>query len=109
MDAQKIRQVLVNMLMNAIHAMSPGGKLTLEIQHIKHEVIIHIRDNGIGMTEEQLSQVFDPFFTTKAGEGTGLGLSISQAIVKEHEGRIEVRSQKGTGTTFSIFLPVTIK
>jgi len=109
MDGQKMQQVIVNLLMNAIHAIPSDGKITLEIQHIANEIAIHVRDSGIGMTEEQVARIFDPFYTTKAGEGTGLGLSISQSIIKEHDGRIEVKSQEGLGTTFSIFLPVYTK
>lgn len=108
---QKLEQVLVNMIINASQAISDQqGIIAIKTQYDekKNEMILSIKDNGTGIDESTLKYIFDPFFTTKRGKGgTGLGLSISYGIIKEHNGRIEVESQKGKGTTFTIFVPVT--
>ncbi len=106
----KINQVVMNMLVNAAHAIDPntGGTITVRTRALEDEVEISITDDGRGMPPEVASRVFDPFFTTKeVGSGTGLGLSISHGIVADHGGRIEVETALGSGTTFTIFLPVT--
>jgi signal transduction histidine kinase len=105
-DAQQIEQVLINLITNAVQAMPTGGKLHLALAEIEGGVRIDVVDTGHGIRKESLSRIFDPFFTTKPeGEGTGLGLSISFGIVSRHGGRIDVRSEVGVGTTFSVFLP----
>jgi two-component system NtrC family sensor kinase len=103
----QINQVLMNMMVNASHAMpEEGGLLKLATALIDSEVEITITDNGSGMDEATLGKIFDPFFTTKdVGVGTGLGLSISHGIVQDHGGRIEVESHPGQGTTFRVYLP----
>jgi len=103
-NPNQLQQVLVNMMLNAVQAMPPEGRLDLAVQADGKEARIVIRDTGAGMTQETKSHIFDPFFTTK-NEGTGLGLSLSYAIVKDHRGEIEVESEQGRGTTFRIRLP----
>ena len=115
-DAAQIQQVFTNVIVNAIQSMPHGGRVTINVagrqtrSEIESDaedfVVATIKDSGIGISDDQLDQIFEPFFTTKeTGEGTGLGLSIAQRIVEEHGGRIEVDSNPGTSTTFSIFLP----
>ena len=113
LDPIRIEQVLLNLFNNAIEAMPGGGVLTVSTtletdQKDEDWVVIRVRDTGTGIEEEHLTQLFDPFFTTKeVGEGTGLGLSVSYGLIQEHRGRIEVSSQRGKGTEFQIYLPVT--
>ncbi len=109
MNKIELQQVLVNLIVNAIHAMPAGGRLRLRTcdrdEGERPGVLIEIADSGIGMTPEVLKRAFDPFFTTKGREGTGLGLSISQMLVTRQGGKISVRSEPGKGTTFSLWLP----
>ncbi len=106
-DPVQIQQVLVNMIKNAIEAMSEGGTLIIETRRRDGEIEIGIIDTGEGIPEENLSKIFDPFFSTKGvGKGTGLGLSVSYGIVERHGGRIEVESEVGVGSTFRIILPL---
>lgn len=106
----QIGQVLTNIIVNAIQAMPEGGELTLETSVVNSDVSIRIRDTGIGIAPESIPGIFKPFFTTKpAGSGTGLGLSICYSIIEKHNGRIEVESEPGSGTTFTVFLPVSQK
>jgi two-component system NtrC family sensor kinase len=107
-DDHQIQQVLVNLILNAVHAMSPGGTLYLATERGENEntVRIDVRDTGKGIPPEFLPHIFDPFFTTKGVGGTGLGLSVSYGIIKNHKGTIKVESTVGAGTTFTIELPV---
>jgi len=108
MDEKKIKQVLINLLMNAIHAVTPKGRIgiTTGFNGATGRVTVEVTDDGHGIAKENLSRIFDPFFTTKpTGEGTGLGLSVSYGIIKGHGGNITVRSKPGQGATFTIFLP----
>jgi len=102
----RIQQVFLNLVLNAIEAMSASGRLTLRVTATKHPAgaCVTIADSGPGMASEVISQLFAPFFTTKP-EGMGLGLFISQNIVADHGGRITVESQPGQGTTFKVWLP----
>ncbi len=104
----QINQVIMNMLVNASHAMpEKGGIITISTRVTDSKLEICIADNGTGIPEEILSKIFDPFFTTKdIGKGTGLGLSISHGIISDHDGSIEVESEIGKGTTFRIYLPL---
>lgn len=105
-DAQQIEQVLVNLIQNAIQAMPDGGSLAVEVQEVGDWAQITVRDDGEGIPAQNLKRIFDPFFTTKpAGEGTGLGLSVSYGIMRQHGGSIEVESEAGVGTTFTLRLP----
>ncbi len=103
-----MQQVLLNLINNALQAMDKdGGTLELWTRVEGSAVVIDIRDDGPGIPPAILSRVFDPFFTTKpVGTGTGLGLSICYGIISRMNGHIEVSSQVGLGTTFSIYLPI---
>jgi signal transduction histidine kinase len=110
-DANQIRQVLINILLNAAQATPEGGMITVNTAKVKFEefVEVTITDTGVGIKEEDLKKVFDPFFTTKKGTGTGLGLSISLSYIKNHNGDIHISSIVGKGTTVSIVIPVRQK
>ena len=110
-DAAQMRQVFLNIVMNASEAMPDGGTLTVRTAPAAggNGVCISFGDTGVGISEEHLSKLFTPFFTTKQlGKGTGLGLPIAYGIVKMHRGQIEVQSQPGQGTTFTITLPLQV-
>lgn len=103
----QINQVFMNLLVNAAHAISERGHITLRSGCVGEQVWVAIGDDGAGIAPEIQARIFDPFFTTKpVGKGTGLGLSVSYGIIDKHGGRIEVDSQLGVGTTFTIWLPV---
>jgi signal transduction histidine kinase len=105
-DAQQIEQVLINLVTNAVQAMQHGGSLRVNLNRTSGKIAIAVQDTGTGIPKQNLTRIFDPFFTTKPeGEGTGLGLSVSFGIVSRHGGTIEVESELGWGTTFTIFLP----
>jgi signal transduction histidine kinase len=106
-DANAIGQVLLNLLTNARGAMPEGGEITIETSHLAaaRSVRLAVRDTGSGIPPETLPKIFDPFFTTKP-EGTGLGLSISHGIVQDHHGTVDVRSEIGKGTTFTLTFPL---
>lgn len=109
MNRTELQQVLVNLIVNAIHAMPDGGQLTLrtrdETADGQRGVVIEVADTGLGMRPDVANKVFEPFFTTKRQEGTGLGLSISQMLIARQGGKISVESEPGRGTTFTIWLP----
>jgi len=115
-DFDKIQQVIINILLNAIQAMPQGGDLTISAESAsgiiiegtgKNMVRIDIHDTGIGIPKENLNNLFTPFFTTKEkGKGVGLGLSVVHGIIGKHKGKIEVTSEENIGTTFSIYLEV---
>jgi CheY-like chemotaxis protein/anti-sigma regulatory factor (Ser/Thr protein kinase) len=105
-DASELREVITNMIFNAIEAMPEGGKIEIRTFRRKEKVYIRISDTGMGMAEEVSKKVFEPFFTTKPYTNTGLGLSMSYGIIKRFGGEIEVESKVGSGTTFTIILPV---
>lgn len=109
MNRTELQQVIVNLVVNAIHAMPDGGVLKLSSSDLDLEgtpgLAIEVADNGIGMTPETMQRIFDPFFTTKRQQGTGLGLSISQTLVTRQGGKIFAESAPGRGTTFSVWLP----
>ena len=105
-DDSELREVLVNMVFNAIDAMPEGGRLTLSTRTDEQSVIIKVIDTGVGMYPDVRSRIFDPFFTTKGKAGLGLGLAVSFGIIRRHGGTIEVESQYGKGSEFRITLPV---
>ncbi|HXY06256.1 MAG TPA: ATP-binding protein [Terriglobales bacterium] len=108
-DPAQIEQVLIALVMNAIDAMPRGGNLWLQTYQRGDEVEIQIRDDGTGIAPEILPRIFEPFLTTKdSAHGVGLGLAISHGIIERHHGRIEVQSEPGRGTTFTIALPVQV-
>jgi len=104
----KINQVFLNLISNAIDAISEKGTIWITTQIKNHSLMISIKDTGCGMNADTLNKLFDPFFTTKpVGQGTGLGLSITYGIIQEHNGKIEVTSEPNKGTEFIIRLPLT--
>lgn len=105
-DPVELREVLVNMIYNAIDATSAGGEIRLGAQEMDGRVVLSISDTGTGMTPEVKSRLFDPFFTTKGKAGTGMGLAVSFGIIRRHNGAVEVESEQGRGTTFRVSLPV---
>jgi signal transduction histidine kinase len=109
-DAQQIEQVLINLIHNAIQAMPNRGTLQVKLYGLDGKAVISVADSGVGIPPENLKRIFDPFFTTKPeGQGTGLGLSVSYGIIANHQGQIEVQSEMGKGTTFTIWLPMAQK
>lgn len=107
-DAGELREVLVNMIFNAVDAMPDGGRLMLATREADGKVEISISDTGMGMSDEVRSRVFDPFYTTKGTAGMGLGLAVSYGIISRHGGTIIVTSEPGQGTTFRITLPLYV-
>ncbi len=108
LDANQIQQVFMNILLNAADAMPAGGTLTITSTMAPEDSFVQVRfaDTGTGIPEKNLHRIFDPFFTTKADKkGTGLGLAVSYGIIERHRGHIEVQSEEGKGTTFTIKLP----
>jgi signal transduction histidine kinase len=106
-NAAEVREVLTNLVFNAVDAMPTGGTITISTQERAGEATISVADTGIGMTEKERERCLEPFFTTKGEHGTGLGLSVVYGIIQRHGGRIEIASQKGIGTTFAITFPAT--
>jgi signal transduction histidine kinase len=105
-DADKIQEVILNLMLNSISAINKKGHITIDLrERNKREIELIFSDNGKGIKKEILPQIFNPFFTTKK-RGTGLGLSICKKIITAHKGSIEVKSQERKGTTFTIRLPV---
>ncbi len=110
LDEKKIKQVLINLIMNARHAVDGKGSITVStaLNENQTKAVIKVKDDGYGIEKKNLNRIFDPFFTTKpTGQGTGLGLSVSYGIIKNHGGSIYVRSQPGQGSTFTIVLPLS--
>lgn len=106
-DCSQIHQVFLNIIVNAIHAINENGLIEIETFARDGYVNIKFKDNGVGILPEHLDKIFEPFFTTKeAGKGTGLGLAVSKRIIDEHNGKIEVESTPGVGTTFTVKIPV---
>ena len=106
-DPAQIGQVVLNILLNAIHAITPPGRIEVITRANESNIEITFSDTGKGISEEHIRKIFDPFFTTKdASKGTGLGLAVSYGIIKKHGGDIEVASTEGQGTTFTVRLPI---
>jgi signal transduction histidine kinase len=104
--AFQLNQVFMNLLVNAAHAIEARGTITLRTGQDDDVVWVQVQDSGQGIKPEHLSRIFEPFFTTKpVGKGTGLGLSVAYGIVKKHDGRIEVKSDLGRGSSFTVILP----
>ncbi|MCP4142788.1 MAG: GAF domain-containing protein [Chloroflexi bacterium] len=113
-DRDQIKQVVLNLLHNAIHAMPNGGKLFLQTEERENKgekwITMSIRDTGKGITADELGRIFEPFFTTKADDGgTGLGLAVSYGIITDHEGFIDVDSTPNEGASFTVWLPIEEK
>jgi two-component system, NtrC family, sensor kinase len=106
----RLQQVFLNLFLNARDAMPSGGILEVRTAARNGSVEIEVTDTGAGISRENVNKIFDPFFTTKAtGRGTGLGLSVSYGIIKEHAGKIDVRSTTGKGTSFHLEFPASRK
>jgi signal transduction histidine kinase len=103
-DSDQIHQVVLNLLLNAVQAIEGKGCITVRVGSLDDCATITVTDTGIGISEQQLSQIFRPFYTTK-GNGTGLGLSLVRRIVEEHQGQINVTSELGKGSTFEVQIP----
>jgi two-component system NtrC family sensor kinase len=107
-SSRNLEQIFLNLFINAVQAMTGGG--TIEVRAQRHgtgHVRVDVRDTGKGIESDHLQHIFEPFFTTKGvGRGTGLGLAVTYALVKRHGGYIEVTSEVGVGTTFSVYLPI---
>ncbi len=109
-STNRLQQVFLNLFMNARDAMPNGGMLEVRTAPNNGSVEIEVTDTGVGISRDHINRIFDPFFTTKSsGRGTGLGLSVSYGIIKEHAGRIDVRSLPGKGTSFRLEFPVARK
>ena len=105
--ASQINQVIMNITVNAAHAIEEFGTIHIRTGTLDHKAWIEIEDNGEGIPEHIISRIFEPFYTTKPiGKGTGLGLSLSQTIIEKHNGLLEVESTPGSGTKFKIWLPI---
>ena len=109
-SADQLKQVFLNLILNAQQAMPEGGELTVSTSWDgpAHEVRIAFTDTGVGIPAENLNRIFEPFYTSRP-DGTGLGLSISYNIVEQQGGRIEAESQTGVGSTLTVVLPVTVE
>jgi PAS domain S-box-containing protein len=106
-SASELKEVFVNIILNALDAMPQGGRLHIATETHGAFATVSFTDNGIGMANEVHGHIFEPFFSTKGVSGTGLGLAVSYSIIERHGGRIEARSSPGRGTTFTITLPAT--
>lgn len=106
-NLRSLQQVFSNLFLNSVQAMPNGGTITVEVREEPPDLVcFDVRDTGAGMDAKTLERIFEPFFTTKeAGQGTGLGMSVVYSIVQRHGGRIEVKSEPGVGTVFSVLLP----
>lgn len=103
-DKGQLKQVLINLMVNAIEATPPDGRITLSTENVDSIVRVHLRDTGSGIKVEDLPNIFKPFFTTKT-RGSGLGLAIAERIIRNHDGKISVESKEDRGTTFTLSLP----
>jgi signal transduction histidine kinase len=104
-DQRQMEQVLGNLVVNACQAMNKGGELIISTYPDKEMLAIAVEDTGIGITPENMKKIFEPLFTTKA-KGIGLGLAVSKKLAEANGGRIEVDSEPGEGSTFTVYLPV---
>jgi two-component system NtrC family sensor kinase len=110
LDPKRINQVLINLILNGVQAMTGGGVLTIKawegMENGAKMLYFQVQDTGHGISKQDIDKIFDPFFTTKdVGRGSGLGLSISHSIIEQHEGRIDVESIPGEKTKFTVILP----
>lgn len=105
-NESELREVLINLVFNAVDALPGGGQVYLRTKAEANQVLLEVSDTGAGMPEEVRQHCFEPFYTTKGERGTGLGLAMVYGIIQRHEGTIDIQSQVGKGTTFVIHLPV---
>ena len=106
LDVQQIRQAFLNILRNAAEAMSDGGVITVSFRRQGNQALVVVRDTGEGIAESDLKAVFDPFYSSKQN-GTGLGLTLTHQIITDHNGTIEIESERGQGTQVTVALPIT--
>jgi signal transduction histidine kinase len=104
-DPEMLKQVLLNLLINAIQSMPDGGEVVLSALPVRDRVLIQVKDEGCGIRVEDRDRIFDPFFTTKEN-GSGLGLSVAHQIVEQHGGVLTAETNPGKGMTFSVSLPL---
>ncbi|MHB8155913.1 MAG: sensor histidine kinase, partial [Desulfocucumaceae bacterium] len=107
-DRDKLTQVFLNIIINAVQAMPGGGKLSVDVFLEEDMLCLKFKDTGIGIPEDQLDQIFEPYYSVKAG-GSGLGLAISKRIIEIHKGFVKVESKPGHGTNFMVFFPISWK
>ncbi len=107
-DPGQLNQVFINLILNALAAMPNGGQLTVGTRRLEDKVIVEIADTGTGISAENIKDIFEPFFSTKQN-GIGLGLAISHKIIQDHGGAIELESEIGQGTVFTLTLPISSK
>jgi signal transduction histidine kinase len=110
-DMNQMKQVLLNLVHNSLQAMPNGGEMEIRTETASHQdhdwVIVSVRDTGVGIAQLEQARIFEPFYTTKGDQGgTGLGLSVTYGIVTDHGGHIDVESQPGSGSTFTVWLPL---
>ncbi len=105
LDEKYFKQVLINLIKNAIHAMPDGGELRISTENRSDEVLLRVRDTGIGMSSDVIHKIFEPYYTTR-DDGSGIGLTLVYKIIREHMGDIAVASEEGKGSTFTVCLPV---
>ncbi len=105
----QLNQVFMNLLVNASHAIPEKGEITVRTEEVDGTIVVTISDTGVGISPENMDRIFNPFFTTKeVGKGTGLGLAISHGIIEKHQGKLEVDSIVGEGTTFRVIIPANL-
>jgi signal transduction histidine kinase len=105
-DRDKLTQVFINIIINAVQAMPEGGRLSVDVFPKEDMICLAFKDTGVGIPEEQLDQIFEPYYSVKAG-GSGLGLAISRRIIEIHKGFVKVDSKPGQGTNFMVFFPIS--
>jgi len=109
-DGDKLKQVLINLIRNAVQAVkSQDGRVNIQLGRTEDRAFIQVVDNGSGISDDDLEQIWTPFFTTKDGTGTGLGLHVSKTIIERHGGNIECTSVPGKGTRMTIWLPIDLQ
>ena len=108
-SATELREVIINLILNAVQAMPEGGTLSFQTKRRDEDTVcVSITDTGLGMTEGVLKRIFEPLYTTKGDRGTGMGLAVSYGIIQEHDGTIAVESQPGSGSTFILSIPIAV-
>jgi len=111
MDSNQMKQVLLNLVHNALQAMPDGGEMEIKsesaLRNNRAGVMVSVRDSGVGISQTEQARIFEPFYTTKGNQGgTGLGLSVTYGIVTDHGGQIDVESQPDVGSKFMVWLPI---
>ncbi|TDI70271.1 MAG: response regulator [Bacteroidetes bacterium] len=105
-SASELRDVFVNLILNAVQALPESGKINISTSHTEDDVVVLVEDSGTGMSQAVRERIFEPLFTTKGGRGSGMGLAVVFGVMQEHEGSIEVKSKLSFGTTFTLSFPI---